>query len=81
MDLKSLFPISYKNSLLVALVIYIAVAIVAGLIIFLAGTLTGWIPVVGRIISWGLRIVSILVEAYVIVGIIVKILLALNVIK
>lgn len=81
MDLKSLFPISYKNSLLVALVIYIAVAIVAGLIIFLAGTLTGWIPVVGRIIGWGLRIVSILVEAYVIVGIIVKILLALNVIK
>ena len=81
MDLKSLFPISYKNSLLVALVIYIAVAIVAGLIIFLTGTLTGWIPVVGRIIGWGLRIVSILVEAYVIVGIIVKILLALNVIK
>lgn len=81
MNLKSLFPISYEKSLLAALVVYIAVAIVAGLIIWLAGMVTGWIPVAGAIIGWILRIVSILIEAYVIVGIVLKILVALNVIK
>ena len=81
MDLKKLFPISYNKSLLIALVVYIAVAIVAGLLIGFAGLITGWIPVVGAIVGWILRIVSAIVEIYVICGIIVKILLALNVIK
>lgn len=79
--MKSLFPISYEKSLLAALVIYIGTAIVAGLIIWLAGMLTGWIPVAGAIIGWVLRIVSILIEVYVVVGIVLKILVALNVIK
>ena len=79
--MKSLFPISYEKSLLAALVIYIGAAIVAGLIIWLAGMLTGWIPVAGAIIGWVLRIVSILIEVYVVVGIVLKILGALNVIK
>lgn len=81
MDLKKLFPISYNKSLLIALVVYIAVAIVAGLLIGFAGLITGWIPVVGAIVGWVLRIVSVIVEIYVISGIIVKILLALKVIK
>lgn len=81
MDLKKLFPISYNKSLLIALVVYIAVAIVAGLLIGFAGLITGWIPVVGAIVGWILRIVSAIVEIYVISGIIVKILLALKVIK
>lgn len=79
--MKSLFPVSYEKSLLAALVIYIGVAIVAGLLIWLAGMLTGWIPVAGAIIGWILRIVSILIEVYVVVGIVLKILVALNVIK
>ena len=79
--MKSLFPISYEKSLLAALVIYIGAAIVAGLIIWLAGMLTGWIPVADAIIGWVLRIVSILIEVYVVVGIVLKILVALNVIK
>ena len=81
MDLKKLFPISYNKSLLIALVVYIAVAIVAGLLIGFAGLITGWIPVVGAIGGWCLRILSTLVEIYVISGIIVKILLTLKVIK
>ena len=81
MDLKKLFPISYNKSLLIALVVYIAVAIVAGLLIGFAGLITGWIPVVGAIVGWCLRIISAIVEIYVIGGIIVKILLTLKVIK
>ena len=49
--MKNLFPISYEKSLLAALVIYIGAAIIAGLIIWLAGFLTGWIPVAGVIIG------------------------------
>ena len=79
--MKNLFPISYEKSLLAALVIYIGAAIIAGLIIWLAGFLTGWIPVAGVIIGWILRIVSIVIEVYVVVGIVLKILVALNVIK
>ena len=81
MDLKKLFPFSYKKSLLVSLIVYIVVAIVAGLLIGFAGFITGWIPVAGAVIGWVLRILSILVEIYVIGGIIVSVLRALKVIK
>lgn len=81
MDLKKLFPISYNKTLLVGIILYLVVAIVAGLLIGLAGLLTGWIPVVGAIVGWVLRIAGILVEIYVVVGIILNILVALKVIK
>ena len=81
MDLKKLFPLSYEKSTLVSIITYLVVAIIAGALIWLAGALTGWIPVAGAIIGWALRIVSIIIEVYVITGIVLKILLALNVIK
>ena len=81
MDLKKLFPLSYKKSLLVSLIVYIVIAIIAGALIGLAGLLTGWIPLVGLLVGWVLRIISILVEVYVIGGIVVSILLKLKVIK
>ena len=81
MDLRKLFPISYKQSLLVSVIIYLIQAVVAGLAIGFAGLLTGWIPLVGVIVGWVLRIISMLVEIYVVGGIIVSILLALKVIK
>jgi len=81
MDLKKLFPLSYNKTLLVAIITYLVVGIVAGVMIWFAGLLGGWIPVVGAIINWVLKIVSILVEIYVIVGIVLKILVALDVIK
>ena len=52
MDLKKLFPLSYKKSLVVSLIIYIIAAIVLGAIIGLAGWMTGWIPVAGTVIGW-----------------------------
>ncbi len=81
MDLKKLFPYSYQKSLLVSLIIYIVTAIVASLLIGFAGAITGWIPVAGTLIGWALRIVGILVDIYVVGGIVVSILLALKVIK
>ena len=81
MDLKKLFPLSYKQSLLVSIIVYIVIGIIMGAVIGLAGYITGWIPVAGRIIGWTLRILSILTEIYVIGGIIVSVLRALKVIK
>ena len=81
MDLKKLFPISYEKPLVTAIIVYVITAIIAGLIIWVAGLLTGWIPVAGAIIGWILRIVSIIIEVYVVIGIVLKILVALNVIK
>ena len=81
MDLKSLFPVSYKKSMLVALITYICIAVVAGVMIWFAGMLGGWIPVIGGILNWVLKIVSAIVEVYVVVGIVLKILVAINVIK
>lgn len=79
--LEKLFPLSYKQSFLVSLIVYIVVGIVMGALIGLAGFITGWIPVAGTVIGWILRILSILVEAYVIGGIVITILLKVNVIK
>lgn len=86
MDLKKLFPISYKythsvGSLIVGILLYVVVAIVAGLLIGFAGVLTGWIPLVGAVIGWLLRIAGILVEIYVIAGIILQVLVYLKIVK
>ena len=86
MDLKKLFPISYKytdsiGSLLIGILLYIVVAIVAGLLIWRAGMIIGWIPVVGAIIGWVLRIAGILVEIYVVAGIVIQLLVFFKIIK
>jgi hypothetical protein len=81
MNLKKVFPVSYKNSLLVSILTYLVAAIIASALIWLAGFVTGWIPVVGAIVGWALRIVGIIVDVYVVVGIIITILVALKVVK
>ncbi|MBO4940525.1 MAG: hypothetical protein J6D30_05875 [Clostridia bacterium] len=79
--LKKFFPISYSHSLLKAIIYYLVVAVVATVLIFLAGLITGWIPVVGAIVGWVLRIVGILADVYVIGGIVVSILVKIDVLK
>ena len=79
--LKKLFPTSYKNTLLGSVLRYLLIAIVAGLCIWLATLLTGWIPVIGTIVGWVLGIAGTIVEIYVVAGIVVSILRKLNVIK
>ena len=85
-SLKKLFPLSFKRNdtagnFVIALLIYIAIGIVAGVLIGLAGLITGWIPVAGAIIGWVLRIVGILVEVYILVGIVLQILAFCKVIQ
>ena len=81
MKLKQLFPTSYRKGILIPIIIYLIIAIVASLLIGFAGAITGWIPVAGTLVGWVLRIVGILVDAYVVCGIVIKILLALKIMK
>jgi hypothetical protein len=81
MNLKKLFPVSYERTLLIAIIIYVIVAVLASLLIGFAGALTGWIPAIGTLIGWVLRIVGIVVDIYVVSGVVVSILRALKVIK
>lgn len=81
LNLKKYFPISYENSLLKAIISYLIVGLVAGLLIWVATKLTGWIPVVGVVIGWLVGIVSVLVEVYIVCGIVVSILRAIKFIK
>ena len=80
MKLKNLFPAAYNKSPVGALVTYIIIAIIAGALMWAAGFVTGWIPVVGAVVNWVLRIIATVVSVYVIAGIIVTILVALDVI-
>ena len=81
MNLKKLFPMSYEKSTLISIILYLVTAVVASLLIAFAGVLTGGIPLVGTLVGWALRIVGIIVDIYVVGGIVVSILLALKVIK
>lgn len=76
--LKKLFPSAFKatdvKSLIKAIVIYIVIAIIAGFVMFLAGLLTGWIPVIGKLIGLILKIAGSIVELYVVVGVILSLL-------
>lgn len=84
--LKKLFPLSFKRTgsagdLIVGILIYLVIGIIAGAVIWLAGLITGWIPVVGAIVGWVLRIAGGLIDLWVLVGIIVQILVFAKVIK
>ena len=73
--LKKFFPYSFGAKDIAALVtkiiVYIVVALVAGIVLWLAGAITGWIPLLGAVIGWILKIIGWIVEAYVVVGIVV----------
>jgi hypothetical protein len=84
--LKNLFPLSFKRNdsfvnFIIALLIYIVIGAVAGLLIAFADAITGWIPVAGAILGWALRILGAIVDLYVVIGIIIQILAFLKIIK
>ncbi len=84
--LKKLFPLSFKKmsevkELIIAIVVYLVVAILAGVAIFLATLIVGWIPVVGALVGWLLGIVGSLIDLYALVGIVLVILVYTKVIK
>jgi hypothetical protein len=84
--LKKLFPLSWKYAndvanVVVGVILYVVAGIIAGAVIWLAGAITGWIPLLGALIGWVLGIIGSLFEVYVIAGIVVLILVYLKVIK
>ena len=78
LDLKKIFPISYEKPTETAIVIYVVAVVIASLVIGLAGALTGWIPLIGKVIGIFLRIAGTLVDIYAVAGIAVKLLLHFN---
>ncbi len=84
--LKKFFPLSFKRldsvgSLVIGILIYLVVGIVAGVLIALSGAITGWIPVIGKLVGWVLGIAGGLIDLYVLVGIVIQILAYCKVLK
>lgn len=84
--LKKLFPLSFKYTdsvanLIIGILIYLVVGIVGGVLIALAGLITGWIPVVGAVVGVLLRLIGGLVDLYILAGIVIQILVFAKVIK
>ena len=84
--LKKLFPLSWKYSkgvsnLIIGILIYLVVGIVAGVLIAFAGAITGWIPVISKLVALVLRAACALIDIYVIAGIVIQILVFAQIIK
>ena len=84
--MKNYFPLSFKYSkglidMLVGIIVYLIIAAIAGVLIWVAGMLIDWIPVAGEVLGLILKIVSIVVEAYVLVGIVLLVLAFLKIVK
>ena len=83
--LKKLFPYSFGakdvQALVIKIIVYVVASFVAGLVLSLAGLITGWIPVVGFLVSLVLSILGWIVEIYIIVGIVLLVLDYLKVLK
>ena len=80
------FPLSFKwskdlVSMIIGIIIYLVVGAVAGACIWLAGFIGGLIPVVGVILCWVLRIIGIIVDIYVLAGIVILVLAFLKIVK
>lgn len=77
------FKVEKKNvsSLVVNLIVWVVAAFVAGIVLWLATALTGWIPVVGWLIGVIVGIVGGVVELYSVIGIALSILVFLDVLK
>ena len=77
------FKVEKKNvsSLVVNLIVWVVAAFAAGIVLWLATALTGWIPVVGWLIGVIVGIAGGVVELYSVIGIVLSILVFLDVLK
>ena len=77
------FKVEKKNvsSLVVNLIVWIVAAFAAGIVLWLATALTGWIPVIGGLIGALVGIIGSVVELYSVIGIVLSILVFLDIIK
>ena len=75
------FAADTKERMIGALIIY-AVIFLAGVVIsWLIGTLLGWIPLIGIVVGWILKIAGFIVNAYALVGVIFTLLVYFKVLK
>ena len=84
--MKKTFPLSFKYAknlitMLIGIIIYLVIGAIAFALIGLAGSIGGWIPVIGEILGLVLKIVSAIVELYVLIGLILLILAFFRIIK
>ena len=88
-NLKKLFPLSFRGDesvkdLVIGILIHLVVGIVAALLIWVGGfvaELLSFLPIVGALLGWVLRIVGIVVDLYIIAGIVLEILVYCKVIN
>lgn len=83
--LKKVFPYSFGaaevKDLVIKIIVYIVAAFLAGVVLSIAGLITGWIPIVGAIIGVLLSIIGGAVELYVLIGIVLLVLDYMKVLK
>lgn len=77
------FKVEKKNvsSLVVNIIVWVVAAFLAGVVLWLASALTGWIPLVGGLIGLIIGIVGGAVELYSLIGIVLSVLVFVDVLK
>ena len=76
--LKKIFPFSFGamavKELVFKIITYVFMALGAGLVLWLAGMIVGWIPVLGSMVGGALKLIGWSVEIYLQAGIVLAIL-------
>ena len=77
------FKVEKKNatSLVVNLIVWVVAAVLAGLVLWLATALTGWIPLIGGLIGGIVGFVGGVIEIYSVIGIVLSVLKFLDIVK
>ncbi|MBE6730950.1 MAG: hypothetical protein E7564_04595 [Ruminococcaceae bacterium] len=77
------FKVEKKNasSLVVNLIVWVVAAVLAGLVLWLAAALTGWIPLIGGLIGGIVGFVGGVIEIYSLIGIVLSVLKFLDIVK
>ena len=84
--LKKFFPISFSytengTALAIGIVLYLIIGFLFSILIAVSGVLASVIPVVGNLVAIILSVISGIVEAYVVGGIVIQVLVYCKVIK
>jgi len=83
--LKKIFPLSFGSKdvagLIIKVLLYIVVAILGGVVIWLATSILGVIPAIGGILAWLVGFVGSFIDLYALVGIVITFLAHFNVLK
>ena len=78
--LKKFFPFAFavkekdSSSLIKSLVIHIIAFVVASVLMWVVGLITGWIPVVGTLVGIVWRLLGAIVDIYALAGIVLSVL-------